>query len=231
MHIPVALHTIGQTPRPDLTPFIMASVNTPLVTVTGALDDADPAQIPEPDLSSGHFPLETRLSDGARIETDASFLEPLIQAQIDKLDEAVELHLVLCAGPFPNLKAEGLLIRPFEHACDVFAANGLGDLLVVVPFDSQSDPSAKKWADAGFSTKIRSMDERPAEMQADAWLTEIGADSECDALVLDYVGYPKAIWTKVADSISIPVYDLGYLAAEFAREIIDEAKALNTNGG
>jgi len=221
MRISVALHTIGQTPRPDLTPFVVATLNSPLVSITGALDGMDPNSIPTPE--SGGFPLETRLTDGTRIETDAAFLEPFIQSHIDRMEGSVEVHLVLCAGPFPNLTSEGLLIRPFEHACDVFNGIGHTNLLVVVPFEAQSKPSHIKWNEAGFSVEMHAMDERPPEEQAEVWLVNLGRQSDCDALVLDYVGYPKAIVSKVSEMLDIPVYDLGYLAAEFAREVMNEA--------
>ena len=153
----VALHTIGQTPRPDLTPFMLAALGTPYVTITGALDGLSADSIPTPD--AGDYPLETRLNDGTRVEIGSSFVEPLIQSHIDRLEIDVAMHLVLCAGPFPALHSKGLLVRPFEHAAEHFASQGLSSLLVIVPFAGQGQPALNIWKNAGFSVQVRSMDE------------------------------------------------------------------------
>ena len=220
----VALHTIGQTPRPDLAPFMLAALGTPSVTITGALDGLSADSIPTPE--AGDYPLETRLNDGTRVEISSSFVEPLIQSHIDRLEIDVAMHLVLCAGPFPALHSKGLLVRPFEHAAEHFASQGLSSLLVIVPFAGQGQPALNKWKNAGFSVQVRSMDERPDNRTADSWLIETASTTPSDALVLDYVGYPKAIVDSVSSSISIPVYDLGYLATEFGRDVLNEAKGL-----
>lgn len=223
MAISIALHTIGQTPRPDLTPFIMASIGVPDIIVTGALDGWDVAELPA--VHPGDFPLETRLSDGTRVELGASFLEPLIQDRIDEMEDRVQLHIVLCAGPFPGLSSEGALVRPFEHACDVLMSSGARRPLVVVPFAGQSDPAEQKWIRAGFQPLMRSMSERPLEEQADRWLLSAGrqgAAAGADIMVLDYVGYPKRILEAVQGGLEIPVIDLGHLATDFTRELIEE---------
>jgi len=222
--ISVALHTIGQTPRPDLTPFIVAALSIRDITTTGALDSLALEDL-QP-VSQGDYPLETRLKDGSRVEVSVSFLEPLIQAQIDRLDDdenlEVDLHIVLCAGPFPALVSGNLLIRPFENACDVFQSQSLEQLLVVVPFQGQIEPAVDKWSQAGYRVTVKAMDERDKTLPADAWLTEIGQRSDAQALVLDYVGYPKAVLDSVNNALSIPVFDLGHLATDYARQVIDE---------
>lgn len=227
MSVSVALHTIGQTPRPDLTPFIVAAIGVPGIVVTGALDGLEAAGVPLPE--DWDFPLETRLSDGTRVEVGASFLEPLIQQRIRETEEQVEMHIVLCAGPFPDLVAEGALIRPLEHACEVLEGRGVHRPLVVVPFEAQVGPALQKWKTAGFSPLMQSMDQRPPTAQADAWLLSMGREAVstgADALVLDYVGYPKRILDSVQEGLEVPVLDLGHLATDFVRELIDEMNGL-----
>jgi hypothetical protein len=45
-------------------------------------------------------------------------------------------------------------------------------------------------------------------------------------LVLDYVGYSKVILDRVSEALPVPVFDLGYLATDFARDIIKEMRDL-----
>lgn len=220
MSVSVALHTIGQTPRPDLTPFLVSALGVPDIVVTGALNGLSLTEIPP--CSTSGFPLETRLSDGTRVEVDAAFLAPLLQANIDENEEKVQLHIVLCAGEFPTLKSEGALIRPFEHACDVFISKGYERLMVVVPFDEQVDPAKRKWQNAGFEVSVRSMQARPIKSPADQWLISLAAGQDANAFVLDYVGYSRSILNRVREALPTPVYDLGYLATDFARAIIQE---------
>jgi hypothetical protein len=224
MSITIALHTIGQTPRPDLTPFIIAALGEPDVRVTGALDGLEMEQVPGVDPDD--FPLETKMSDGARVEVGAAFLQARIQDNIDRLEDEAHVHVVLCAGPFPELRSKGSLVRPFEHACDSFHRDGLSSLLVIVPFEAQVRPAFSKWNLAGFSVDVRSMTERTPELAADLWLIEIGSVSEASALVLDYVGYSKVILDRVSEALPVPVFDLGYLATDFARDIIKEMRDL-----
>ena len=216
----VALHSIGQTPRPDLTPFIVAALGIPDIIITGALDPLTAKDVAP--VAKGDFPLETRLSDGTRVEVSASFLHPLIQAQIDEVENEVDLHIVLCAGPFPDLVSKSLIVRPFEYACQVFARAKMRRLLVVVPFKGQVAPAHTKWSAVGFQTDVRSMNELEPGLTADTWLAKLASESTADALVLDYVGYSKAILDGVKRKVNIPVIDLGYLAIDFAREIITE---------
>ncbi len=219
-----ALHTIGQTPRPDLIPIISSELGIEDIVVTGALDPMKASDIPS--VSMGDFPLETKLKDGSRVEVGAAFLQPLIQAQIDRVDSEVDLHIVLCAGPFPQLKSDALIIRPFEHACGVFKDSGFEKLIVIVPFEKQSQPAAEKWANAGFNIDVHSMDSREDDVSVETWMSGLASGTASDALVLDYVGYSKSILDKVQKSVSIPVIDLGHLAIGFAREVMQESATL-----
>ena len=151
------------------------------------------------------------------------------QQRIDAMEERVELHLVLCAGPLPDLTAQGALVRPFEHACDVLLSRGVRRPLVIVPFDTQAAPARGKWVQSGFDPEVRSMEERPPDQPADVWLLDIGhaavADG-ADALILDYVGYRKQILDAVQRGLPVPVIDLGHLATDFVRELLDEMSGL-----
>ena len=230
----VVLHTIGQTPRPDLTPFIMAALEVPDIVVTGALDGLSAADLPP--VAPGDFPLETRLSDGTRVEVGAAFLQPLIQQRIREQEAAGvpnQVHLVLCAGPFPDLRAEGELIRPFEYACETFSARGWSRPLVLVPFEGQVALAREKWVRAGFAPLLRAMDARPADAAADRWLIEVGRDPaalDCDVFVLDYVGYPRTILNRIGAELDIPVVDLGHLATDHTRDLLDEMSGRGPKG-
>ncbi len=221
MPLPIALHTIGQTPRPDLAPFLAAFVGSWDVHVTGALDGLSRTEIPP--CQNGDFPLETRLKDGTRVEVGAAFLEPRIQRHIEDLEGQVALHLVLCAGPFPHLTSIERLVRPFEHACEVLTAQKTSSLAVVVPFAGQAEPAAAKWKQAGFRTTLYSMDQRPESLSIAEWLVQTSSKDTSDVFILDYVGYSRAILDEANLQATKPIVDLGYMAADFVRKLMENS--------
>jgi protein AroM len=229
----VGVYTIGQTPRPDLTEDLARRFPSTRFDVMGALDGLtedelaaganEPAEneLANADVQAAEttrYPVETRLRDGTRIVFDAAFLEPLLQASICARDVHVTAHLVLCAGPFPNLTGEAPVLRPFDLAAADFARRGFETLDVVVPFAAQARPAARKWERAGFSCRTLALDGKPDDVSVARWLTLQVPDA--DALVFDYVGFPSRILDEVAAQVSVPVFDLGHLALDALEQIL-----------
>ena len=207
----VGIHTIGQTPRPDLMEGLTGLLGLSRFEMRGALDDLTRDQVPACDPDG--YPLETRLRDGTPIVADAAFLEPHLQDAIADLDSRVSAHLVLCAGTFPSLTARKPLIQPVEVAVAELSARGLESLEVMVPFGAQAVPSARKWEAAGFSCRIHVFGEsggRPLTR----WLADRLGKTSADALVFDYVGSPAEVLESVGPEIEIPVFALGRLAID-----------------
>lgn len=220
MSVPVALYTLGQTPRPDLVPPMVAALNTPDVRVLGVLDGLEATDIRGHEL--GNYPLKTRLADGTEVSTDCQFLQPRLQALIDAEEEEVVMHIVLSVAPFQSLHAEGILIRPFEHGCRVLAANHVHEICVVVPYREQVFYSGQKWEAAGFSACVMCVEDRPGEVPVDEWLASCATGRGAEGIVIDFVGYSKALTTNLEKSLNIPVYDLGFEAMAFGRSVLEE---------
>ena len=207
----VGIHTIGQTPRPDLMEGLTGLLGLSRFEMRGALDDLTRDQIPA--CGPGGYPLETRLRDGTPVVADAAFLEPHLQDVIADLDGRVSAHLVLCAGSFPSLTARKPLIQPVEVAVAELSARGLESLEVMVPFGAQAVPSARKWEAAGFSCRIHVFGESVGKPFT-RWLADRLAKTSADALVFDYVGFSAVILERVGAEIDIPVFALGRLAID-----------------
>ena len=220
MPVPVALYTLGQTPRPDLLPPILAVLNAPDVELIGVLDGLGPNDIrpPEP----GNYPLKTRLRDGTEVVTDCAFLQPRLQQLIAERDDRALLHLVLSVAPFRSLNAEGVLIRPFEHGCRALAQRHIHEICVVVPYREQVFHAHQKWEFAGFSAHIRCMEDRPESTPIEEWVGACLQKHPADGVVIDFVGYSKAVTQRLETALKVPVMDLGFEAAGFARTILEE---------
>jgi hypothetical protein len=208
----IAAYTIGQTPRPDLTRDLADRLPSVRFEVVGALDGLSAADIPDPE--PGGYPLETRLRDGTRVVVDSAFLEPRLQAAVSEQDDRVAAHLVLCAGPFPELTAQRPLIRPFEASVAELRRLGMRSVEVVVPFAAQAAPAANKWEAAGFRCRPHAIEVATGERPVEEWVMERLEGTDADALVFDYVGLPSSLLDQVAAAVSLPVFDLGHLAMD-----------------
>ena len=208
----VGIYTIGQTPRPDLVENLKRAAHTFRFEIRGALDDLGQDQVPA--CAPGGYPLETRLRGGTRVVVDAAFLEPRLQEAVTKWDDRVSAHLVFCAGYFPSLRARKTLIQPFDVAVSHFAACGLRSLEVVVPFAAQATSSVRKWEAAGFSCRAHVLGKNSMSGCVEGWLPQSVGETNADALVIDYVGFPVTALKQAQTELDIPVFDLGYLAID-----------------
>ena len=180
-------------------------------------------------LAIGGHPLETLLRDGNRVILDAGFVAPLLQDAIEAHDADASAHLILCAGPFPELAAPATpsghrtpLIRPFHVGVAEFRKRGHHRLDLMVPFAAQAAPAMEKWAEEGFACRVHVLAERPLELTLPAWVSGLVGEGDAEALVFDYVGFPSATLGEVAVRIEIPVFDLGHLALDELEKILSD---------
>ena len=220
MSAPVALYTLGQTPRPDLVPSMVASLNAPEVRVFGVLDGLDPTEIRGP--LTGNYPLKTRLSGGEEVETDCQFLQPRLQQLIAANEDEYIMHIVLSVAPFGALHARGGLLRPFEHGCRALAARHIHEICVMVPYREQVFHSRQKWEFAGFSANVVCVEDRPQEHPVEEWMAVSIGDVTTHGIVIDFVGYSRALTRQLEGALGLPVMDLGFEAMSFARSVLEE---------
>lgn len=225
----VAVYTIGQTPRPDLTEDLVDRFGSVRFQTVGALDGMEREEIPE--CPPRGYPLETHLQDGTRVVVAASFIEPLLQQAVTDLDSQVSAHLVLCAGHFRSLAAPAPpiganavrtpLIQPFDVAVAQLNAQRLRRLDVMVPFADQAVPAMDKWGAAGFACRAHVFAEKPRHRTLSEWLSGLVGRARAQALVFDYVGFPAATLDDVRAAIDIPVLDLGHLAMDALEDTLN----------
>ncbi len=212
----LAAVTIGQSPRPDLLEQVRARLpNDVRVIEVGALDlVADERRMllrRGPDRQSAGYPLTTQLHDGTLVTLDEEELAPLVQAAIDRGEEAgAGLTLLLCAGGFLRATAQGPLVRPFDAAIEELRSMGARRLAVVVPFEAQARAAHAKFVGMGFAPITIVGD--PATLDPSSIVA--------DAIVLDYVGHPSASVDALRRRVRIPVLDLGECGAATAAGLL-----------
>lgn len=208
----MAAVTIGQSPRPDLLEQLLARLPSDVQVIeVGALDlvAAEGLDLLRhgPDRPIEGYPLTTRLRDGTLVTLDEEELAPLVQAAIDRGEEAgAVLTLLLCAGGFLGATAHGRLVRPFDAAVEQLRSMGARRLAVVVPFEGQARTAHTKFLGMGFAPITIGGD--PATLDPSSIVA--------DAIVLDYVGHPSASVDVLRRRVRIPLLDLGECGAATA---------------
>lgn len=139
----VAFVTIGQTPRGDLVPEILARLGTPVVAVEfGALDGMSAAEIAAVAPPPGEGSLATRLKDGGEAVVSKDWAQFRLQQIFDRIDAgAFDLLVLLCTGHFPSLRSRTLMVeahRVVDGFVDAMAVDGCR-LGIMVPLARQVD--------------------------------------------------------------------------------------------
>jgi protein AroM len=142
----IAFVTIGQSPRSDVMPDIVAACRTGFVaTERGALDGLDDAQIAALAPRPGDAILASRLADGRGVLLGKPDIERRLHIIIAELDgEGFDLIVLLCTGSFGHFATDTPFLEP-QHVVDHFArglAYGAKRLGVVIPEADQADDFA-----------------------------------------------------------------------------------------
>jgi protein AroM len=224
----IATVTIGQSPRPDLLEPLLARLSGDVEVVeVGALDQLTAATLPggraRDDGVVAGYPLSTRMRDGRSVTLDEADLAPLVQAAIARAERAgAEVTLLLCAGGFLSATAHGTLVRPFDAAVERLRSLGARRIAVIVPFEAQAGPAARKWVDAGFDPILIVGDPRT--------MSPADHDLDVHALVLDYVGHPSAAFEALRSRTKLPLVDLGECGAVATASHFDHHVGTRSSG-
>lgn len=217
--------TIGQAPRPDITPILLQHLPKHVVTVhAGLLDGLHRAQIEslyaaEP----GQATLITRLLDGSAVVVGKPKVLDLMNRKIAALKaQGCDFILLLCTGAFDGLESSGAwLIEPdLIVSPSVAALAGNRQVGIVVPLASQVDSEAHKW---------RALARAPICGVASPYAAGTAAVAEAalqlkaqgaQLLVMDCMGFVEAHRAAAADASGLPVVLSNALIARLTAELL-----------
>ena len=138
MPLKAAFVTIGQSPRPDITPGLLARIDGRIdVTEIGALDGLSEAEIAAMAPDPGEETLVTRLRDGREVITGKRKTQARLQTLFDRIDAEGRFGAIvlLCTGYFPSLHSKTLLVeaqRIVDHMTHTLT-EGSGKVGLMVP--------------------------------------------------------------------------------------------------
>ncbi len=221
----LATLTIGQAPRPDVTPIIDQHVPRDVTQIhAGLLDGLDRAAIAARyGAAKDEAVLITRLRDGSSVQLSAAKVHEAIGGKIAELEaEGADVILLLCTGKFPALTCQ----RSFLVTPDMIippAAAGLTGrhrLGIIVPLASQMRSESQKWG---------ALAEPPIFACANPYadplerVTAAGTDLKArgaQALLLDCMGFVERHRGAAASATGLPVILSNALMAKVVGELL-----------
>jgi protein AroM len=202
----VAFVTIGQSPRTDIAPQMVADLGLPaMVEQFGILDGMDDAQIAALAPKAGEYRFASRLRDGSQVVLGKPAAEALLARLMTLLDDAGFDALVpLCTGTaLPALRT--LVIEPqqvVDHLT-VALAQGCKRLGIVLPLAAQVDDFHLI---RPVPCELRVTHASPYADRASGRFTQAGeALRGCDLIVMHCMGYTEAMRAEVALHAGAPV--------------------------
>lgn len=225
----LAVITIGQSPRSDLTPELAALLppGTELIE-HGALDGLDTAQITALAPGPGEHALTSRLRDGGSAVFGHDQSIPLVEQAIARGEaQGAELSLLMCSGEFPGVRHERPLFLVERLAHDGVRgllsglAPGGGRLGVLSPLPEQVEDAYGHWED---SIGVRPVAVGAASPYTDTPETIALAAAEVaevsDLVVLDCIGYDEEMRTAAVAGGGVTVVTVRSVAARLLASML-----------
>jgi len=215
----VAFVTIGQSPRVDMLPEILAAVHGEVDAVEfGALDGLSHAEIARMLPPPGQPSLATRLSDGTEVVIGKRETGARLQALFDELDrQRFDAITLLCTGYFEHLGSRTLLIeaqRVVDAMVDAFSL-GCRRLGVMLPLARQAQ-----------EFHLRSSEQRQVSAahyspySGDRLEAAAHELADCDLVVMHCMGYTEAMRARVAAAVDKPVLLARRIVAGAVQQIV-----------
>jgi protein AroM len=216
----VGMITIGQSPRPDVVPEVVALVGRPMTVVeAGALDGLALAEVRRLAPGPTDDTLVTRMQDGVEVHVAKRHIIPRLQARIDRLGAEVDVIVLLCTGHFPEFRSVVPLLEPqglVDRIVQAVVGPG-GRVGVMVPGAAQVDGSRQKMGEYGLTATVVK-----ASPYADVGEMREAAETlratDVKAIVMHCIGYTAGMKEEVRRITGKPVL----LARSLVGKILEE---------
>lgn len=216
----VGVLTIGQSPRKDVTPSIQRILGEEVdIIEAGGLDRLkdNELHLVSPEASGTTY--ISKLRNGNSIKIAKSKLLPLLQDELDRLEEQTAVTIMLCTGDFPSIQAANPIIYPDKVLnATIEALMDSGTLGLIIPLEEQRESLLKKWKQANLHivAEVASPYEDSDVQGAAGNLKQQGAS----VIVMDCMGYNEAHKAQAVQGSGLPVLLPRTLVARIAAEYL-----------
>jgi len=219
----VGMITIGQSPRVDVIADIEDIIGSQIEIVEcGALDGLSFEEIKELKPSKDEYILVTRLRDGTVVKVCREKIIDQMNWCIKKIEDNVEVVVILCTGEFPKLKSKKLMIEPSVLIHNIVKSlhpkNRLG---IVLPSSDQVDEVVQKWKFDNVDIIVETLS--PYEDVQEALIkrkAERLKEASVDLIILDCIGYSTHTAKLMKKVTGIPVILPRTLIARILKELV-----------
>lgn len=226
----IAVVTIGQAPRADITPEFRGALGGSADLVeAGALDHLSESEIAGMAPKKGEELLVSRLRDGTEVHLAERHVLDLVQRRIAELFEPgggqsqpPDLVVLLCTGSFPNLRGPVPIVFPDRLLCHV--ANAVapnGRIACVAPSAEQRDLTERKWANVAGELIFAAVSPYTSSRDECVSVAHEVAAADPDLIVLDCLGFGMATKELMRSVSRAPVLLPRTLAARIAAELVE----------
>lgn len=216
----VGFLTIGQAPRDDVTPEVLAHFSeVPDIIEAGALDQYESAQAVEDELSPdpGDPRYVTRMADGTSVTIRKHDVHELIQDRIQELESKVDVIGLLCTGSFPEYDTTVPLLKPSELLYSWASAISPETIGVLIPDPDQEEQTHDKWGDQ-FEVVPLYADPYNADTSFATAASEL--QNRADLIIMDCIGYSESMKRTIREGADTPVLLGRSVLAKTAEEVL-----------
>ncbi|TWT03642.1 AroM family protein [Planomicrobium sp. CPCC 101079] len=216
----VGVLTIGQSPRVDVTPSIQHILGDGVTIIeAGGLDHVAIEEMASISPDASDITYISRLRNGSSVKIGKSKLLPLLQKELQELEEKTSAVIMLCTGDFPTIQSRKPIIYPDKVLnSTVGAIMEKGTLGLIIPLEEQRNTLVKKWANDKLDLKVEvaSPYEESDVFGAARRLRAQGAS----LIVMDCMGYNEAHKKDAVEGSGLPVILPRTLTARIVAEYI-----------
>jgi protein AroM len=215
----LAFVTIGQSPRDDIVPEMLADIGGDVEAHQfGALDE-----LPENDIRAlvpgpGETSFATRLRDGREVTISKERVEIRLEELLERVDQqGFDAVVLLCTGTHVKPLSRTLMIesqRVVDSMVESLAASSQR-LGVILPLERQVEEFPKRHV---FSRKAKLIAASP--YAGDNIAEKAAALAECDLVIMHCMGYSEAMRAAARQAISAPVLLSRRIVSGAVRQII-----------
>lgn len=220
----IGFATIGQAPRVDTVPAIVAALGQPVdVIEAGALDGLTDDEIAQLGPREGEYTFATRLADGRQVVLGKSAAEARLATVLERMDgQGLDLVVALCAGTSLPALRNSLLIEPQRIVDGITAALAAAcrRIGIVVPLAQQVE---RFHLEAEVTAQVCVTHASPYE--GDRFFDAGRELADCDVVVMHCMGYTSAMRAKVAAGAGVPTVSAPELVAAVLRQLVERPQS------
>lgn len=219
----IAFVTIGQTPRSDIVPEMMAEIAAgldaqPSYEEFGVLDGLEGAALDAYRARDGEHSFATRLASGEEIVSSKALTEERLNELLAEIDgKGFDIVVLLCTGTRIDPLRNTLVVeaqRIVDSTVEALAAS-CRNLGVILPLERQVAEFGQRHVFAGDPTVVSASPYSGGGMAAGA-----KGVADCDLVVMHCMGYTAAMLDEVRRTISAPVLLSRRVVAGVVRQMI-----------